>query len=145
MTALVLLPVIIPDSAFALQVISGNQISILEPIQDEVVIFGTTVYIEAPVRGAIVFANISFVNAPIEGDLFAAGGQITVNTDVSGKIVAAGNMVDLSGKSTNAIIAANNVHFDPTSVINKDAYVVSGTVNNQGNTSEKLVAMTDNF
>jgi hypothetical protein len=145
MTALVLLPVVIPDSAFALQVISGNQISIQEPIQDEVVIFGETVYIEAPVRGAIVFANIIFVNAPIEGDLFAAGGQITVNTDVSGKIVAAGNMVDLSGKSTNAIIAANNVHFDPTSVINKDAYVVSGTVNNEGNISGKLVAMTDNF
>jgi hypothetical protein len=54
-------------------------------------------------------------------------------------------MVDLSGKSTNAIIAANNVHFDPTSVINKDAYVVSGTVNNEGNISGKLVAMTDNF
>ena len=145
MTALVLLPVVIPDSAFALQVISGNQVSIQEPVQDEVVIFGETVYIEAPVRGAIVFGNIIFVNAPIEGDLFAAGGQITVNTDVSGKIVAAGNMVDLSGKSTNAIIAANNVHFDPTSVINKDAYAVSGTVNNEGNISGKLVAMTDNF
>ncbi len=123
MIALILLLLVLLDSAFALQVISGNQISIQEPIQDEVVIFGETVYIEAPVRGAIVFANIIFVNAPIEGDLFAAGGQVTVNTDVSGKIVAAGNMVDLSGKSTNAIIAANNVHFDPTSVINKDAYV----------------------
>ncbi len=145
MTALVLVPLVMPDSAFALQVISGNQISIQEPIQDEVVIFGETVYIEAPVRGAIVFANIIYVNAPIEGDLFAAGGQLTVNSDVSGKIVAAGNMMDLSGKSTNAIIAANNIHFDPTSVIIKDAYVVSGTVNNEGNISGKLVAMTDNF
>src|SRR5687768_13704137 len=89
MTALVLVPLVIPDSAFALQVISGNQISIQEPIQDEVVIFGETVYIEAPVRGAIVFANNIYVNAPIEGDLFAAGGQVTVNADISGKIVAA--------------------------------------------------------
>jgi cytoskeletal protein CcmA (bactofilin family) len=145
MTALVLVPLVIPDSAFALQVISGNQISIQEHIQDEVVIFGETVYIEAPVRGAIVFANNIYVNAPIEGDLFAAGGQVTVNTDISGKIVAAGNMIDLSGKSTNAILAANNIHFDPTSVIVKDAYVVSGTVNNEGNISGKLVAMTDHL
>lgn len=145
MTALVLVPLVIPDSTFALQVISGNQISIQEPIQDEVVTFGETVYIDAPVRGVIVFANIIFVNAPIEGDLIAAGGQVTVNTDVSGKIVSAGNMIGLSGKSTNAIIAANNVHCDPTSVIIKDAYVVSGTVNNDGNIFGKLVAMTDNF
>jgi hypothetical protein len=145
MTALVLVPLVIPDSAFALQVISGNQISIQEPIQDEVVIFGETVYIEAPVRGAIVFANNIYVNAPIEGDLFAAGGQVTVNADISGKIVAAGNMIDLSGKSTNAILAANNIHFDPTSVIVKDAYVAGGTVNNEGNISGKLVAMTDHL
>jgi cytoskeletal protein CcmA (bactofilin family) len=145
MTALVLVPLVIPDSAFALQVISGNQISIQEPIQDEVVIFGETVYIEAPVRGAIVFANNIYVNAPIEGDLFAAGGQVTVNADISGKIVAAGNMIDLSGKSTNAILAANNIYFDPTSVIVKDAYVAGGTVNNEGNISGKLVAMTDHL
>ena len=87
MTALVLVPLVIPDSSFALEVISGNQISIQEPIQDEVVIFGETVYIDAPVRGAIVFANIIHVNAPIEGDLLTAGRQVTVNADVSGKIV----------------------------------------------------------
>lgn len=143
--ALVLVPLVMSDSAFALQAISGNQISIQEPIQDEVLIFGETVYIEAPVRGAIVFANIIYVNAPIEGDLFAVGGQVTVNTDVSGNIVAAGNIIDLSGKATNAIIAANNLHFDPTSVIIKDAYVVGGTVNNEGNISGKLVVMSDDF
>jgi hypothetical protein len=145
MTALILVPLVIPGSSFALQVISGNQISIQEPVQDEVVIFGETVNIEAPVRGAIVFANIIYVNAPIEGDLFAAGGQVTINNDVSGKIVAAGDIIDLRGKSTNAMLAANNMHFDPTSVINKDAYVVGGTVNNEGNISGKLLAMTDSF
>ncbi len=144
-TALVLVPLVMPESSFALQVISGNQISIQEPIQDEVVIFGETVYINAPVRGAIVFANMIYVNAPVEGDLFAAGGQVTVNTDISGKIVAAGNIIDLGGKSTNAILAANNIIFDPTSVIIKDAYVAGGTIKNEGNISGKLVAMTDNF
>ena len=104
-TALVLVPLIMPDTTFALQVISGNQISIQEPIQDEVVIFGETVYIDAPVRGAIIFANIIHVNAPIEGDLLTAARQVTVNTDVSGKIVAAGSIIDLGGKSTNAILA----------------------------------------
>ena len=144
-TALVLVPLVMPDTAFALQVISGNQISIQEPIQDEVVIFGETVNIDAPVKGAIIFANIIHVNAPIEGDLLAAGRQVTVNADVSGKIVAAGSMIDLGGKSTNAILAANNIHFDPTSVVTKDAYVAGGTITNEGNISGQLVAMTDNF
>ncbi|WP_458745335.1 hypothetical protein [Candidatus Nitrosocosmicus sp. T] len=146
MTALVLLSLVMSDSSsFALQVISGNQISIQEPIQDDVVIFGETVSIDAPVSGAIVFANIIYVNAPIDGDLFAAGGQVTINTDVSGKIVAAGNMIDLGGKSTNAILAANDIHFDSTSVIIKDAYAAGGTVNNEGEILGQLVAMTDNF
>jgi cytoskeletal protein CcmA (bactofilin family) len=145
MTALVLVPLVMPESSFALQVISGNQISIQEPIQDEVIIFGETVYIDAPVRGAIVFANMIYVNAPIEGDLFTAGGQVTVNANISGKIVAAGNMVDLMGKSTNAILAASNIHFHPTAEVINDAYVAGGIVNNEGNISGKLVAMTDNL
>lgn len=147
MMTLTLVPLLVmPDnSSFALQVISGNQISVQEPIEDDVVIFGETVYIDAPTRGAIIFANIIHVNAPIDGDLFAAGGQVRVNTDVSGKIVASGNTIDLGGKSTNAILAANNVHFDPNSVIIKDAYVAGGTIDNEGNISGQLVAMTDNF
>ena len=145
-TALILVPLVIPSNpSFALQVISGNQISIQEPIQDDVVIFGETVQIDAPIRGVIIFANIINVNAPIDGDLFAAGGQITVNTDVSGKIVASGNTIDLGGKSTNAILAANNIHFNPTAVIVKDAYVAGGTIGNEGNITGQLIAMTDNF
>jgi len=144
-TALVLVPLITPHSIFAFQVISGNQISIQEPVQDEVVIFGETVSIDDHVRGAIIFANNIHVNAPIEGDLLTAGRQVTINADVSGKIVAAGNTIDLGGKSTNAILAANNIHFEPTSVVIKDAYVAGGTINNEGNISGQLVAMTDNF
>ena len=145
MLSLVLVPLIISNNSFALQVISGDQISINEPIEDEVMIFGETVYVDAPVRGAIVFAKTIYVNAPIEGDLLVAGGQITVNTNVSGKIVAAGNFIDLGGKSTNAILAANNIYFDPISTIIKDAFVAGGTIINDGTISGKLVAMTDDF
>ena len=145
MASIVLVPLVIPDNAFAFQVISGNQISIQEPVQDEVIIFGETVYVDAPVRGAMIFANTIDVNAPIEGDLLLAGRQVTVNADVSGKIVAAGNIIDLGGESTNAILGANSIHFGPTSVVNKDAYVAGGTINNEGNISGKLVAMTDDF
>lgn len=145
MLSLVLVPLIMPDSTFALQVISGDMITINEPVEDEVLIFGETVYIDSTVRGAIVFANNIYVNAPIEGDLFVTGAQVTVNTDVSGKIVAAGNFIDLGGKSTNAILAANSINFDPTSTIINDAYVAGGTIINNGNISGKLVAMTDNF
>ena len=145
LASLLLVSLAIPDSSFALKFISGDQVSIKEPIQDEVVIFGETVSIDAPVRGAMVFANLIDVNAPIEGDLFATGGQIQVNTNILGKIVAVGNMIDLAGNSTNAILAANKIYFDPTSTIIKDAYVAGGTVTNEGDIFGKLVAMTDNF
>ena len=144
-TILVLLPLVVPDSSFALQIISGDRISIQEPIQDDVVIFGETVYIDAPVKGAIIFANNVYVNAPIEGDLFTSGGQIRVNTDVSGKIVGAANTIDLGGKSTNVILAANSILFAPSSVVIKDAYVAGGIIKNEGNISGQLVAVTDNF
>jgi len=143
--SLVLVPLVIPDSSFALQVISGDQISITEPVQDEVMIFGETVYIDASVKGAIVFANNIYVNAPIEGDLLATGGQVTINNDVSGKIVAAGNMIEVGGQSTNAILAANSIYFEPTSIVIRDAYVAGGTIDNDGTISGKFVTMTDNF
>jgi hypothetical protein len=60
-TALVLVPLVMPDSSFALQVISGNQISIQEPIQDDVVIFGETVYIDAPQTEERQYLRILFI------------------------------------------------------------------------------------
>lgn len=143
--ALVLLPLVISHDSFALQVISGDQVSIHEPVNDEVMIFGETVSIDAPVKGAIVFANNIYVNASVQGDLLAAARQITVNSDVTGKIVAAANDIDLHGKATNVISAANNIHFAETSAISNDAYVAGGTIIQEGNVLGQLKAMTDNF
>ena len=145
MTALVLLPLIISHDSFALQIISGDQVSIREPVNDEVMIFGETVYIDASVKGAIVFANNIYVNASIQGDLLAAARQIRVNADVTGKIVAAASDIDLLGKATNVISAANNIHFAETSAISNDAYVAGGTITQEGSVLGQLKAMTDNF
>lgn len=145
MTALVLLPSIISHDSFALQIISGDQVSIREPVNDEVMIFGETVSIDAPVKGAIVFANNIYINSSIQGDLLAAARQITVNSDVTGKIVAAANDIDLLGKATNVISAANNIHFAETSAISNDVYVAGGTITHEGRVVGQLKAMTDNF
>lgn len=145
LTAFFLIPLVLSDSSFALQVISGDQITIDKSVQDDLLIFGETVYLDAPLRGTMVFANIIQVNAPIEGDLFAAGGQITINSNISGKLVAAGNTIDFKGKTTNAILAANTIMLDTTSVVSKDVYVASGNITNEGTISGELVAMTDNL
>lgn len=144
-TALVVLPYIVHDSSFALQVISGDQIAIREPVQDEVMIFGETVSIDAPVKGAMVFANNIYVNAFIDGDLLAAARLVEINSNVTGKIVAAASDVELFGKTTNAIVAANSIHFANTSSITNDAYVAGATIKQDGIISGQLKAMTDNF
>lgn len=44
--------------------------------------------------------NLNFlllINAPIERDLFVAGGNVNINSDVGGKIVAAGGSVNIVG------------------------------------------------
>jgi len=96
-------------------------------------------------NSAILFGGIVEINAPIEGDLFIAAGQVLINSDVSGKIVAAGDDIEIKGKSKNVILTGNNIKIDQTAVIEKDAYIAAGSVNNEGKVTGQLVAFTDNF
>ena len=74
------------SNSFALQMLSGDKIVITDKHveDDDVLVSGDIVNIDAPVNSATVFANI--VNAPIKGDLFIAAGQIAINSNVSGRL-----------------------------------------------------------
>lgn len=135
------------NHSFALQVLSGNHVSIDQSIKDndDILVSAGTVDINYPIHGAIIFANIVNINSLIQGDLVVVGGQITINNNVSGKIVAAGNNIILNGKTKNAIMAANNIMIHSPSLITKDAYVASKSINNEGNIMGRLVAFTNNF
>ena len=136
-----------PYKSFALQMLSGDKISIIDKHieDDDVFVSANTVNINASVKSATVFANIVNVNAPIKGDLFIAGGQILINSNVSGKIVAAGQKIEIKGNANNIVLAGNTIKIYPTSTINKDAYVAAGSVTNEGNILGQLVALTNNI
>jgi hypothetical protein len=135
------------DQSFALQMLSGDKISLIDKHveDDDVFVSAGSVNIDAPVNSATVFANVVNVNALIKGDLFIVGGQISINSNISGKIVAAGQKIEIKGKANNIILAGNTIIIHSTSNINKDAYIAAGSIVNEGKISGRLVALTNNI
>ncbi len=129
----------------ALQMLSGDQVSIDSPIDDDVFASGGTVTINAPVAGAVIAGGTIIINAPVSGDVFVAGGQIVLNSDVEGKIVAAGGDIDLRGDAKNAVIAGGNVNIHSTAVISRDAVIAGDTVSNAGTIIGNLTVRAEDF
>mgnify|MGYP001049921398 CR=1 FL=1 len=137
--------VLLLPNAQALQMLSGDQVSVESPVDDDVFAAGGTVMINAPVSGVVIAGGDIIINAPVSGDVFAAGGQISLNSDVEGKIVAAGGVVDLSGDAKNAVIAGGTVNIHPNTVISRDAVISGGTVSNAGTIGGNLTVRAENF
>jgi len=137
--------VLLLPNAQALQMLSGDQVSVDSPVDDDIFAAGGTVTINAPVSGVVIAGGDIIINAPVSGDVFAAGGQIAVNSDVEGKIVAAGGDIDLSGDAKNAVIAGGTVNIHPTTVISRDAAISGGTVSNAGTIVGNLTVRAENF
>ena len=129
----------------ALQMLSGDQVSVDSPIDDDVFVSGGTVTINAPVASAVIAGGTIIINAPVSGDVFVAGGQILVNSDIEGKIVAAGGDIDLRGDAKNAVIAGGNINIHSTSVISRDAVITGGNVSNAGKIIGNLTVRAENF
>ncbi|TVP41155.1 hypothetical protein [Candidatus Nitrosocosmicus arcticus] len=86
------------DNSFGLQILSGDQISVDETIEDDdVIISGGVISINSPLSCAILFGGVVEINAPIDGDHIIAAGQVLINSDVSGKIVVAADNIELKG------------------------------------------------
>ncbi|MBK5189985.1 MAG: hypothetical protein JJE19_00570 [Methanosarcinales archaeon] len=137
--------VLLLPNAQALQMLSGDQVSVDSPIDDDVFAAGGTVTINAPVSGVVIAGGNIIINAPVSGDVFAMGGKVVVNSDVKGKIVAVGGDVDLSGDAKNAVIAGGTVNIRPTTVISRDAAISGGTVSNAGTIAGNLTVRAEEF
>ncbi len=140
-----LLLILLLPNVQALKMLSGDQVSIDSPIDDDVFVVGGTVNINAPVASAVIAGGTIIINAPVSGDVFAAGGQISVNSDIEGKIVAAGGDIDLRGDAKNAVITGGNINIHSTSVISRDAVIAGGNVSNAGKILGNLTVRADNF
>ncbi len=81
----------------------------------------------------------------MNGDVFVAGGQITINSDINGKIVAAGGNIDLKGSAKNIVISGGNINIHSTAVISRDAFISGGRVSNAGRINGNLTVRSENF
>ncbi len=136
---------LLPSNVGALKMLSGDQVRVDSPIQDDVFASGGAIDINAPVDGVVVAGGNININAPVNGDVFAAGGQISVNSDVKGKIVAAGGNIDIKGSAKNVVIAGGNVNISSSALISRDAVIAGGSVNNAGRIDGNLTVRAENF
>jgi len=124
---------IIPMSALALVTFAGDQVNIVEPVNDDVFVTGNAIYVNAPVQGITAIGNTITITAPVKGDVTAAGGTVTINNDIGGSVVAVGGNVDIAGNvSNNVEIHGGIVTIRKSVTIGKDATITAGSVQNDG-------------
>jgi len=123
----------IPPGVAALVTYSGNQVSINDPVNDDIFATGNMIEVNAPVQSIIAAGGTITINAPVKGDVVVAGGTVTINADVGGKVVAVGGSIDLAGNvSTNVVLQGGTVNIRKSVTIGKDATISAGSVRNAG-------------
>ena len=136
---IILILLAIPLSVSALVTYSGTQVSIDEPVNDDVFVTGNMIEVNAPVQSIVAAGGTITINAPVKGDVVAAGGTVTINDDIGGKLVAVGGSIDLAGNvSTNAVLQGGRVNIRKSAVIGRDATITAGSVHNAGTVNGKL-------
>ncbi len=135
----------LPSNVGAVKMLSGDQVRVDSPIEDDIFAAGGAIDINAPVDGVVIAGGNININAPVNGDVFAAGGQISVNSDVKGKIVAAGGNIDIKGNARNVVITGGNINIHSTAVISRDAIISGGNVNNAGRVNGNLTVRSEKF
>ncbi len=136
---------LLPSNVQAVKMLSGDQVRVDSPIEDDVFAAGGEININAPVDSVVIAGGNISINAPVNGDVFVAGGQVSVNSDVKGKIVAAGGNIDIKGNARNVVMAGGNVSIHSTAVISRDAVIAGGSVNNAGRIGRNLTVRAENF
>jgi len=136
---IILILLAIPPGVSALVTYSGNQVSINDPVNDDVFVTGNMIEVNAPVQSIVAAGGTITVNAPVRDDVVAAGGTVTINNDVGGKVVAVGGSIDIAGNiSSNAMLQGGSVNIRKSAVIGKDATITAGSVHNAGTVTGKL-------
>jgi hypothetical protein len=143
---LVLFLLLLPTGVTALASYSGNQVSIDQPVSDDVFATGGIITVNAPIDSLIAAGGTITLNAPVKGDVIVAGGRVVANNNIGGKLVAAGGTVEVNGDvGTNALITGGTVTVNPRATIGRDATISGGTITNSGHVVGNLSVHSQNF
>lgn len=130
---LVLLILILIPPSSAVLFLSGPDVVIAEPTDDDVIASGGSVTVEAPIGSLIAAGGEVVVRAPVRGDVILAGGKVTLDADVGGKVVAAGGMIDINASvGRNVVCTGDTITLGNNASVGRDAYISGRTVSNAG-------------
>ena len=143
---IVLLVLLVPAYVGAVEIESGDQVTIDTQVDDDLFVTGGTITINASVNGDVfAVGGMIQVNAPIKGDLIVAGGQVVVNADVQGKIIAGCGTIEVKGRTEKVVIGSGTITIQSSAVIDKYALVAAGEVYNQGTINGDFIVAADTF
>lgn len=136
---------LLPGSALAAQVLSGNNVEVAGAIDDDVYAAGRDVLISGAVVGDIHAGGENLaLTGSVGGSFNAAGRNVDIGGQVAGSARAAGETVGLTGTVGGDFMAgASEVRIGPEGVVGRDLIVGARTVNLEGRVVRDLVGTAD--
>ncbi len=127
-------------SASAYTALSGTDISLKNPVSDDVYVAGSEVNIDQPVSGDLtVFGGTVHVYEDVSGDVLVAGGRVVIHSNVGGDVRVAAGMVTISGNVKGDLIMAGSIlDLSRTATVGGSVMVHGGMVTLEGNVSEHI-------
>lgn len=141
---LIVIAAALPASAAVL--VSGGEVTIGEPVDDDLFVSGGTIIVDAPVGSLTAAGGTIQINAPVAGDVYAMGGTVRILADVGGKVVAAGGTVIANANiSRNLIATGDTLIIGPDAAIGRDAVVSGRNVRCAGTVDGTLTVSADSL
>lgn len=130
----VVFAMLISLESFAIEIKSGERVTITQPLREDLYVTGGTVVINAPIYGdVIVVGGTITLNDSVQFDLIAAGGEIFVNGYVGDDIRSAGGRLHLSGNvGGDVVVTGGTILIDQSTTINGSMLVGGGEVTIDG-------------
>lgn len=117
-------------SVFAINVKTGDNLSIRTAIYEDVYVGAGTVTISAPIYGDLVVAGGTIIiNDTISGDLIVGGGEVTVNGYIGDDIRGAGGKLYINSTvKGDVVIAGGEVSLSKRSIVEGSVLAGTGTI-----------------
>ncbi|MFA6060360.1 MAG: hypothetical protein WC756_19320 [Taibaiella sp.] len=132
------------NTAFALKVQSGNDITISKPVYEDYYITGGTVTINAPIHGdLIVGGGTVVINDTITNDVMVGAGKVTIYGFVGDDVRGIVGEIHIKGIIVgDLILTGGKLTIEKTSMIYGDVLIGGGTVNMSGTLKGSLKGMS---
>lgn len=104
---LALVVALVPATAMAAEIITGDGIVITEPVNGDLYLLGSDVIIDAPVDGDVIAAaGRVVIHSSVSGSVHALAGEVIIDGDVGGSVMAAGGTTIVKGHIGHAVRVA---------------------------------------